>query len=165
MSSILDPLVSDATQPVVCRIVRQFDSDVVIYAFFDDAEFQQPQDISAWGVSVVDVERRLCRIVDGPAIQGPYKPFAPPAILASAATTLGIDAPAAAADFAVTRPAPNAYAVAYPPNAWPWPIAAHPLSRQPTDPLLVVRIALDKGAGVVQRAPLLLAFRSEDLDG
>ena len=168
MSSILDPLVSDATPRPVCQIVRQFDADLVVYSHFEDDGFSQPLDISSWGVAVADVERRLCRIVDGPDgpdVQGPYPPFAAPAALAPAATALGIDAAAGAADFAVSRPAANAFAVRYPPNAWPWPIAPNPLARRPSDPLLIVRIAIDKGGGTAQRTPLMLAFRSEDLDG
>lgn len=168
MSSILDPLVSDATPRPVCQIVRQFDADLVVYSYFEDDDFSRPLDISSWDVAVADVERRLCRIVDGPDgpdVQGPYPPFSAPAEFAAEAAALGIDAVAAAGDFAVSRPANNAYAVHYPPNAWPWRIASQPRSRQPSDPLLIVRVSIDKGAGVVQRVPLLLAFRSEDLDG
>lgn len=158
MSSILDPLVTDGTQRPVCRVIRQGDTDSVIYSYWSDAEFATPLDISAWRVSVVAVERLLCRIVDGEAgasVAGPYLPFAAP------------DATPAAgpADFGVTQPAPNSnsYAVRYPPDIWPWPIALpNALARRPQDPLVVVRTAVAKGEDI-QRVPLLLAVRSGGL--
>lgn len=155
MSSILDPLVSDATQRPVCRIVRQGDADQVIYSYWSDADFSTPIDISAWTVAVVAVERLLCRIVDDgddATVVGPYEPFTPP----------DDDSPpaAATADFTVSKPSANSYAVAYPATCWPWPIALpNPLARKPQDPLLVVRTSIDKGTAI-ERVPLLLAFRS-----
>ena len=155
MSSILDPLVSDSTQRPVCRIVRQGDADQVIYSYWQDADLNEPLDISAWTVRVVAVERLLCRIVDsedGASVVGPYDPFTPPDDESPPAAT--------AADFTVSKPAANSYAVFFPAHAWPWPIALpNPLARRAQDPLLVVRTAIDKG-GSIERVPLLLAFRS-----
>ena len=158
MSSILDALVSDSTQRPVCRIVRQFEANEVVYSFYEDSGHKVAKDISGWAVRVVDVERLTCRIVDspdGPGIEGPFTAFAVPE-----------DGPAyaAASDFSVARPSANSYAVAYPVQCWPWPIALpNPLARRPVDPLLVVRVEIAKGGGVVQRAPLLLAVRTSRL--
>ena len=164
MSSILDPLVVDSTQRPVCRIVRQFESNSVVYALFEDAEHKVPKDISEWRVRVVDVERLTCRIVDGAegaGIEGPFLPFEIPD---------GPDGPAyaAAADFGAGLLPPEApthsYHVTYPPTLWPWPIAApNPLARRPVDPLVVVRVEIRKPGGVVQRVPLLLAVRTSRL--
>ena len=163
MSSILDALVSDSTQRPLCRIVRQFEANQVVYSVFEDAAHKVPRDISAWRVRVVEVERLTCRIVDGPdgaAIEGPFTPFSIPG-----------DGPAYAGadDFGAALlpgpPAPtHSYYVAYPANAWPWAIALpNPLARRPVDPLLVVRVEIQKPGGVVQRAPLLLAVRTSRL--
>lgn len=172
MSSILDPLVVDSTQRPVCRIVRQGSADEVVYSHWLDDALTKPRDISAWTVSVVAVERLLCRIVDGAAgaeVHGPYAPFAPPDPQPEPAT--GTRFPAAGPnDFAVVDPADgrfpdhNAYAIRFPATVWPWPIGLpDPRSRSPRDPLVVVRTAIAKGGGVVERVPLLLAVRSGGL--
>ena len=161
MSTLATPLIQNTVPAPVVRVIRQGDSANYISSYYRDDARSEPMDISDWRVTVVELERLLCRYVDaGPQIEGPYAPFAAPSDPAGAT----------ARDFAVTQPGaltdrgvPNAWAVRYPANAWPWPIPA--VGRLATTPLLVVRVRLDLPGGIVQRRPFALAIISSDTAG
>lgn len=156
MSTFAQPLVQNTLPPPVVRVIRQFESDQVIFSHYAN---QRPRDISAWRVRVVEIERKLCAYNDaGGSVAGPYAAFAAPAAPPGAA----------AADFAVTQPdavtaggVANSYAIRYPADAWPWHIAAAG-GRLPTTPLVIVRVEIALPGGIVHRRPFGLAIISSD---
>lgn len=160
MSTFAAPLLQNTVPRPVVRVIRQGERDAFIVSHFDDDD--APVDISSWLVAVVEIERQLCRFVDGSpgGLQGPYEAFVPPP-----------DGPAGAGarDFGVSQPGgilsngngvANSYAVTYPSNLWPWPIPA--AGRLATTPLVIVRIELRLPGNVLRRRPFGLAILSGD---
>lgn len=159
MSTFARPLIQNTLPPPVVRVIRQFESDQMIFSHYAAGEPlpRTPRDISGWRAAVVEVERKLCAY--NGSVTGPFAAFNAPAAPPGAA----------AGDFAVTQPGAitadngvaNSYAVRYPADAWPWPIPASG-GRLPTTPLVIVRVELTLPGGIVHRRPFGLAIISSD---